>query len=242
MKLHTIVPAALAGSLTLAAAGGAAWAQESDLVFYGVQVEQLEYRLGDDEENLAVYDADAFVGTDELKLRWQGEGEYDLDAEAFETLENRVVLQTPVSDFFDLKGGVRLDTPEGADRWYGVVGVAGLAPQWFEVDADLFLSETGDASARLDVEYELLVTNSVVLTPSAEIDVAFSDDEEIGVGAGLSTIEFGLRLSYDLLDRAVSPYIGVAYEAALGETADLRREEGEGTGAVFGVIGVRLLF
>jgi copper resistance protein B len=242
MKLGAIVPAAVAGSLALAAASGTAWAQESDLVFYGVQVEQLEYRLGDDEENLAVYDADAFVGTDELKLRWMGEGEYDLDADAFETLENRVVLQTPISDFFDLKGGVRLDTPEGADRWYGVVGVAGLAPQWFEIDADLFLSETGDASARLDVEYELLITNRVVLIPSAEVDVAFSDDEEIGVGAGLSTVEVGLRLSYDLFDRAVSPYVGVAYEAALGETADLRREEGDGTGAIFGVAGVRLLF
>lgn len=242
MKLRAIVPAAVAGSLSLAAASTAAWAQESDLIFHGVQVEELEYRRGDDEENLAAYDADAFIGTDELKLRWMGEGEYDLDADAFETLENRVVLQTPISDFFDLKGGVRLDTPEGADRWYGVVGVAGLAPQWFEVDADLFLSETGDASARLDVEYELLITNRVILTPSAEIDVAFSDDEEIGVGAGLSTVEFGLRLSYDLIDRAVSPYVGVAYEAALGETADLRREDGEGTGAIFGVIGVKLLF
>lgn len=242
MKLHAIVAAAVAGSLALAAAGGAVQAQESDLVFYGVQVEQLEYRRGDDGEDLGVYDADAFVGTDELKLRWQGKGEYDLEAEAFETLENRVVLQTPVSDFFDLKGGVRLDTPKGVDRWYGVVGVAGLAPQWFEIDADLFLSETGDASARLDVEYELLITNRVVLTPSAEIDVAFSDDQEIGIGAGVSTIEVGLRLSYDLVDRAVSPYVGVAYEASLGETADLRRDAGEGTGAVFGVVGVRLIF
>ena len=49
----------------------------------------------------------------------------------------------------------------------------GLAPQWFEGDADVFLSETGDASARMDVEYELLLTKYLILTPSAEVNIAF---------------------------------------------------------------------
>ncbi len=219
-----------------------AQAQETDLIFYGVQLEELEYRQGDTDQNLLVWDGDAFVGTDEIKLRWLGEGEYDLDGDKLEKIENRLVLQKPISDFFDLKAGVRLDSPEGTDRWFGIVGVAGLAPQWIEVDADLFVSETGDVSARLDAEYELRITNRLILTPSAEIDVAFADDREIGIASGLNSIEVGLRLNYDVLDRAISPYVGVVYERKFGRTADFARDEGEDTSAWFGVIGTKLMF
>jgi copper resistance protein B len=218
------------------------WAQETNLIFYGLQMEELEYRQGDQKENLLVWDGDAFIGTDELKLRWLGEGEYDTDGEMVEKLENRLVLQKPVSDFFDLKAGVRLDSPEGPDRWFGVLGVAGLAPQWIEVDADLFISETGDVSARLDAEYELLITNRLILTPSAEIDVAFASDREIGVASGLNSIEAGVRLSYDVLDRAISPYVGIVYERKFGRTADFARDEDEDTSVWFAVIGTKLMF
>ncbi|MFC4237937.1 copper resistance protein B [Thalassospira xianhensis] len=211
-------------------------------IFYGLQLEQFEYRYGDEGEKSAVWDGDAFAGTDELKLRWQSNGEQDLREDSFETLENRLVLQTPISDFFDAKAGVRLDTPTGQDRWYGTVGIAGLAPQWFEVDADLFVSETGDGSARLDIEFEGLLTNHLILTPSLETDIAFSDDREIGIGQGVSKVELGLRLSYDLIDRAVSPYIGVAHERKLGKTADFARDEDEDRDATYVVIGMRLMY
>lgn len=210
--------------------------------YYGFQAEQFEYRLGDENEKRLVWDADAFWGTDELKLRWQGEGERDLDADINEGLENRLVLQTPISDFFDAKAGVRLDTPTGTDRWYGTVGVMGLAPQWIEVDADLFVSETGDGSARLDLEYEGLITNRVILTPSIELNAAFSEDREIEVGTGISSAEIGLRLSYDLIDRSVAPYIGVSYERKFGDTADFAKEDGEDFEATYIVTGLRLMF
>ena len=210
--------------------------------YYGFQAEQFEYRLGDENEKRLVWDADAFWGTDELKLRWQGEGERDLDADINEGLENRLVLQTPISDFFDAKAGIRLDTPTGTDRWYGTVGIMGLAPQWIEVDADLFVSETGDGSARLDLEYEGLITNRVILTPSIELNAAFSEDREIEVGTGISSAEIGLRLSYDLIDRSVAPYIGVSYERKFGDTADFAKEDGEDFEATYIVTGLRLMF
>lgn len=219
-----------------------AHAQEKGLVFYGIQFEELEYRFGDENERLFGFDGDAFVGTDELKLRWLGKGEYSFRDNAFEKLENRFVLQKPVSDFFDVKAGFRLDTPEGRDRWYGVLGLAGLAPQWFETDLDLFVSEKGHLSTRLDVEYELLLTNRLILTPSLNIDAAFSDDREIGIGKGVTGIEAGLRLGYDLVDRAMSPYVGVVYEGAAGKTADLRREAGSDVDGWRAVIGTRLMF
>ena len=107
---------------------------------------------------------------------------------------------------------------------------------------DLFVSETGDLSTRFDVEYELLLTNRLILTPSAEVDIAFSEDSEIGIGSGLSSAEIGLRLSYDVLDRSISPYAGVVYERAFGGTADFARRDGEDTETWFGVVGMKLLF
>ncbi len=217
-------------------------AQETGNVFYGAQIEELEYRNSDEDENRAVWNGDAFIGTDELKVRWIAKGEYDTDASKLETLENQLVGQVPISEFFDAKAGVRLDSPKGADRWYGVLGIAGLAPQWFELDANLFLSETGDASARIDVEYELLLTNRLILTPSAEVDIAFSDDPEIGIGSGLSKGEIGIRLSYDVVDRVVSPYIGVVHEQKFGNTADFARNEGEDATSWYVVVGSKFLF
>ena len=44
------------------------------------------------------------------------------------------------------------------------------------------------------------------------------------VGAWGPTLEVGLRLSYDLIDRAVAPYVGVHYERVYFETADFARD------------------
>jgi copper resistance protein B len=231
-----------AGAVVAALAATPAVAQETNLVYYGIQLEELEHRWGDENEELFVWNGDAFVGTDELKLRWLSEGEYDTNERKFETLENRLVVQMPVSDFFDVKAGIRADTPKGKSRLYGVLGLTGLAKQWIEIDADLFVSDKGDASARLDAEYELLLTNRITLTPSADLNVAFSDDRKMGIGSGFSSAEVGLRLSYDILDRLLSPYVGVVWERKFGETADLAREEGEDVEAWFVGIGMKVLF
>lgn len=231
-----------AAALAVALSASPAAAQETNLVYYGFQLEEFEHRRGDESEELLVWNGDAFVGTDELKLRWLGEGEYDTNASQFEAMENRLVLQMPVSDFFDVKAGIRADTPKGKSRLYGVLGVTGLLKQWIEVDADLFVSDKGDASARLDAEYELLLTNRLTLTPSADLDVAFSDDRKMGVGSGFSSAEVGLRLSYDIYDRLLSPYVGVVWERKFGNTADFAREEGEDVEAWFVAVGVKVLF
>lgn len=209
-------------------------------IVWAFQAEQLEYRVGEDGTDVFAWDTDTYVGEDELKLRWLSKGEFAFEEDAFEELENQLRLQTPVSTFWDVVAGVRVDTPEGPDRVYGVVGVHGLAPQWIEVDADLFVSD--DPEFRIDAEYEGLITNWITLTPSVEVSLPFTDDREIGMGAFGPTLEIGARLSYDLVDRAFSPYIGVHYERVFGETADLRNAEGEDKDALFFVVGARILF
>lgn len=210
--------------------------------FWGIQVEELEYRYSDDDAELGVWDADAFYGSDELKFRWLAKGEYEVEEQAYESLENQFVLQKPISDFFDAKLGIRIDTPEGPDRTYGVLGVAGLAPYWFEIDASVYMSDEGDASAELDAEYELLLTNHLILNLGLDTTVAFSEDEDIGLGQGLASTELGARLSYDVIDRVFSPYIGVVHERKYGDTKDLAEADGGGTEDWFVVVGTRLVF
>lgn len=225
----------IAGALVLASLSAPVVAEP----LWGIQAEQLEYRVGED-ENVIAYDLDAFVGTDELKVVWRSEGEFSLEHNAWEALENQLRVQVPVSTFFDAVAGVRVDTPEGPNRVHAVIGLHGLAQQWFEVDADLFISD--HPSFRFEAEYEGLITNRIILVPSIELDVPFTDDPASDVGAWGPKLEVGLRLSYDLVDRAISPYIGVHYERVFGETASIARANGEDPGAVFFVAGTRLMF
>lgn len=228
---------ALPGAVAMAVASATPALAEP--LLWGIQAEQLEYRAGDGSDILA-WDFDVFAGTDELKFVWRSEAEFALEDDAFETLENQARLQRPITDFFDAVAGVRFDTPDGPDRVHGVLGLHGLAPQWFEIDADLFLSD--DPSFRFEAEYEALITNRIILTPVVELDLPFTDDQAIGVGAWGPKLEVGARLSYDLIDRALSPYIGVHYERVFGETADLARDEGEDVDGLFFVVGARVMF
>ncbi len=238
----TIISAAFA-----AAIGHVMIAQETrateSTIFYGFQAEQFEYRYGEGGDQLINWDLDAFIGTDELKFRLQAEGEYNLDVSVFEEISNKFVLQKPVSDFWDAKLGFRHDYyEEKTQRWFATLGLSGLAPQWFEIDADMYLSDYGQVSFSLDAEYELLITNYLILTPSAELSAAFSSDETISSGSGINSAELGLRLSYDVIDRSFSPYIGISYERKFGQTADYAREEGEQRGVWQAVIGTKLMF
>ena len=247
-RIRSLVATSLLGSVLLPTAVTAeemifdTTARKQALTFWGAQFEELEYRYSGDDEELGVWSGDFFYGTDELKLRWLTKGEYAIEEQAYEQLENQMVGQIPISDFFDAKVGVRFDTPEGPDRTYGVLGVTGLAPQWFEIDANLYVSNEGETSAELDAEYELLLTNHWILLATLDATVAFSEDREIGVGKGLVSSETGLRLSYDLVGRAFSPYVGVVHERKYGDTADFARDEGGGTGDWFALVGARATF
>lgn len=231
------VVAPMAGAAALAAFAVPAAAEP---VVWGFQAEQFEYRVG--EEDLLAWDLDAFVGGDELRLRYQGEGEYAREEEALETFEHQLFLQTPITDFFDAKAGVRYDAPEGADQLYAALGVVGLTRQWAEVDLTGYVSDDGDLSLRLDAEYEALITNRLALTPSVEIGLPFTDDEEAEYGAWGPVAEIGARLSYDLIGRSVAPYVGATYEVAFGESSDIAQADGGEDDALYFVAGARLVF
>lgn len=216
-----------------------AGADEMDLIFSSIQIEQFEYRSGEGDDTFA-WDAQAWLGTDEDKAWFKTEGENPLD-DSLEEVETQLLYSRRISDFFDVQVGGRYDFRPEPERAYGVVGLHGLAPMFVEIDTAAFLSEEGDLSARIKAEYDLLITQKVVLQPLVEVNVAAHEVEELGIGQGVNDVELGLRLRYEVA-REFAPYIGVDWHRLLGQTADFARADGEDAETFSFVAGVRMWF
>lgn len=203
-----------------------------------VLIERLEARFKHGEDGF-VWDAQAWWGGDLDKLFVKTEGEGELGGSA-EDAEVQLLYSRAIGPFFDLQAGARLDA-EPDTRSHLVLGVQGLAPYMFHVDGALFLSDRGDLTARLKGEYDQKITQRLILQPRAELELAAQDIPERGIGAGLTKLEAGLRLRYELV-REFAPYVGVEYEAKLGETADIARAQGEDPDGIALLVGLRAWF
>jgi copper resistance protein B len=111
----------------------------------------------------------------------------------------------------------------------------------FELDAALFLSTKGDLTARIEAEYDQRITQLLIVQPRIEVELSAQDIPERGIGAGLTTIEPGVRLRYEFL-REFAPYLGIEYEARTGRTADIARAAGEDPDGLKLLIGLRAWF
>ena len=96
-------------------------------------------------------------------------------------------------------------------------------------------------AARLEAEYELLLTNRLVLQPLVEVNVYGKSNAERGIGAGFSSAETGLRVRYEFR-REFAPYLGVVWHNAFGETAEIAEASGEKIDGPRLVAGLRLWF
>ena len=205
-----------------------------------VMIERLEARFpAEGGETGYVWDAQAWYGGDinRFVLKTEGEGEFGGE---LEDAEVQALYSRAIGPFFDLQAGVRFD-PEPETRSHLVVGVQGLAPYMFHIDGALFLSDRGDLTARIEGEYDQKITQQLILQPRVELEMSAQDIPEREIGAGLTKIEPGLRLRYEFVPE-FAPYVGVEYEAELGETADLARAEGEDPDGFKLLIGLRAWF
>ena len=185
------------------------------------------------------WEAQTWIGTDLDRLWLRSEGERS-DGHT-ESADLEVLYGRSVSAWWDVVGGIRHDFKPGDSQTWAALGVQGLAPYKFEVQATAYLGKSGQTAANIEAEYELLLTNRLVLQPLVEVDLAAKDDPEYGTARGFTGIETGLRLRYEVT-RRFAPYLGVVHERALGDTADLRRAEGESTRDTRVVAGVRIWF
>lgn len=210
---------------------------------HGAQINWLA--LGEEfewtEEDELALEAQGWIGGDIHKLWLKTEAEYSDSASTFEAIELQVLYSRAIHPFWDLQFGVRSDAEPGPSRQYATLGVQGLAPYLFEIDAALFLSDEGDVSARFEAEYELMLTQRLILQPKIELDLAASDDAATGVFAGLNHAEAALRLRYEFR-REIAPYLGIVYESAYGDARDALRAANESASDTSLVAGIRVWF
>lgn len=201
--------------------------------------DRLEVR-SNDEEDVLLWDGDAWYGGDINKLWIKSEGEYSFDHSELEEAEVQVLWSRAISPYFDFQTGIRYDfEPEG--RAHGVIGFQGMAPYRFEIDTAAFLSDQGDMTASLEVEYEFALSQRLHLHPRVEFGWSAQESNDLGLGEGFTNGEAGLRLSYDII-REFAPYIGVEWSGAFGETEDLLSAAGEKTDKTVFLIGVKTWF
>ena len=179
-----------------------------------------------------------FSPTGKLWIKNEGEGAFNGELEGIET---QALWSHAIGPYFDIQSGVRYDIRPGSNRGHLVLGVQGLAPYFFELDAAAFLSDRGDITARIEAEYDQRITQRLILQPRAEISFAAQDIPEIGIGSGISSFEAGLRLRYEFVPE-FAPYVGVEWQQRIGDTADFARAAGEDPGRVVLLTGVRLWF
>ena len=206
---------------------------------HAVILEQLEAGFDDESETYA-WHVQGWYGGDVHRFWWKSEGEGAL-GEEIEHAELQLLYSRAVTPYFDLQAGVRQSYLDGEDRTDLVLGVQGLAPYWFEVNAAAFVSTEGDVTARAEAEYDLRLTQKLILQPAAELNFAAQDIPDLDVGAGFTDANVGVRLRYEI-SRSFAPYVGVEWTSALGETRDIRESLGADTQSTRAVIGLRALF
>ena len=201
--------------------------------------------------NLAEYQARA--GTD--GYRWEGEGWFGGDINRFvvktegegdvrgplEKAEIRALYSRAIGPWWNLQAGVRFDIRPEPQRTYAVVGIEGLAPYWFKLAGAVFVSTKGELLGRAEGFYDQRITQRLILQPRAEVDMSAQSIPEIGVGAGLTDIELGLRLRYEIA-REFAPYVGVEWASKVVETARYARDAGERPSGINYVGGFRFWF
>lgn len=230
---------AIWGKEAMAHARQAAFAEHGSMRTGKVLIDRLEYRSQQGQDGYA-WEGEAWYGGDynRLWLKTEGEGSFHASPEKAEV---QALWSHALDPWFNFQAGVRYDIRPNPDRGHVVVGVQGLAPYFFEVDAAAFLSDRGDVTARLEGEYDQRITNRLIVQPRAEMSLSAQDIPSLGVGSGLSSLEAGLRLRYEIVPE-FAPYLGAEYERSFGQTADFARAAGEHVGGWRLVAGIRAWF
>lgn len=206
--------------------------------YHRVLVEKLEAQAHDGVTSVG-WEGQAYYGGDydKLGLKTHGSAAGGSDEGEVELLWDHIATR-----WWSTQIGVRHDWAEaGPSRQWLAAGVQGLAPYFFEIEATAYASENGRTALRLKASYELLLSQRLILQPQFELDAYGKDEPERASKSGLSDFELGLRLRYEIR-REFAPYLGIAWERALGNTSDLRRASGGDVSAVAAVAGVRLSF
>ncbi|MGB3751412.1 MAG: copper resistance protein B [Arcobacteraceae bacterium] len=208
------------------AAGG------GDIFRSSLVVDQLEYQFSD--EKATTWSAYGYAGYDINKVYIYTEGEKPKNESA--QSENQLLYSRAISPYWDAQVGIGYDKNEDSHQTWGVLGVQGLAPYFFETKASLLIGDDGNIGFRAEAEYDALLTQKLILSPSIALSAYSKSNQEMGLGSGFSNITLGTRLRYEFT-REFAPYFGVEWNKNLGNTNDISSLDD-----VYAVAGVKFWF
>ncbi|WP_406851401.1 copper resistance protein B [Herbaspirillum huttiense] len=212
----------------------------SDMHSFGsFLVDRLE-RVHTRNGNSVAYDTQGWIGNTYDKFYIKAEG--DIEQGRVGDSRTELLWSHAITPYWDSQLGLRVDVGNNRPgRNWLAFGVQGLAPYWFEVEATGYVGEQGRTALRLAAEYELLLTQRWILQPRVEANLYGKEDPELGIGRGLSSAAYGVRLRYEIT-RQFAPYVGIERNQSFGRTASYVRGAGGNTGETRLVAGVRVLF
>jgi len=207
-------------------------------VNYFVLFDQLEWQSLDGGDSGA-WDTQGWVGGDRNRFWFRTEG--DVRNASFAATQTHVLVGRAIARWWDIVAGVRQDVRPGAAQTWAAIGIQGIAPYWFDIQATAYVGASGRTHFRVETEYDLLLTNRLVLQPLLETEIYGKGDPEHGFGAGLATLDLGVRLRYEIR-REIAPYVGLVWSRKFFGTADLAEAAGETPPGARLAIGVRIWF
>jgi copper resistance protein B len=205
---------------------------------YKVLFDQLEWQYIHGKQGLR-WDNSTWLGGDVNRFWIKTEGEA-VDG-VVDDADIRLLYGRAFSRWWEWVAGVKQDMrPSPSHTWFAI-GLHGTAPQRIQIDGMVYVGPNSHTAARFEAEYELHLTQRLVLQPLVELSFAGKDDPDRGIGAGLSTGEVGFRLRYEMR-RELAPYAGVVWHRKLFGTGDFADQAGQDAGGWHVVAGFRTWF
>jgi len=184
------------------------------------------------------WEASFKYGGDRQHLLLQSEGQRQ--SGKTETADLSAFYSRSITPWWALRLGVRQQF-EPNQRTFAAAGISGTPFYGLELAATLYATASGQLQSKFSADYDLLLTNRLILQPSFEAKAALKNEPSRAVGSGLNSTESGLRLRYEVT-RQFAPYLGVVHERLSGKTADFAKEQGEHSRDTRWVFGIKLWF
>jgi copper resistance protein B len=191
------------------------------------------------DDTFMTYDWQAWFGQSDDRVVARAEGA--IEEGAFKDARNELLWGHAATPYWDTHLGVRYDSGIGPDRGWFAFGIQGLAPYWIYTEATAYIGEQGRLAFRLESEYDLLLTQKLILQPRIEANFYSEADHGRSISSGLSDFEAGVRLRYEI-QREFAPYLGIEWAGKFGSAADNLRAAGNDAEEVRLVAGVRFWF
>ncbi len=157
-----------------------------DRVYIHGFFDQLEGRLGNG--SYFRWDGQAWIGNDYNKLWLKSEGRYDVDRKGTMTDgDHELLYDRPVSTYFDVQGGIRVDLDSLKTRTWAALGIQGLAIDFWKIEATLYASDGGHFALKTNASYDLLLTQRLILQPQFETNWYTKTDPGRRIGSGFRT-------------------------------------------------------